>query len=398
MRFGVAMIASIFYPSIGGAQTHTLRLSQKLRARGVDALVVTRHHQGLARYEEIDGVPTYRVGRGDAGKAVAALSYIQGALQVLHAQRQRYHILHCHQMVSPTTIGLLARPLLRKPLVINPHARGPIGDVAKLTTQRPLTGRVRLAAMRRWGSAFVSISDDIGDELRGVGVAPEKLWNIPNGVDLDHFAPSDPHERVALRESFGLPKGPLAIFTGRLARVKGLDVLLTAWARVLRELPEARLLLVGEGEERAALERQAGELGLSDAVIFYGGSADVAPLLRAADSFVLCSRTEGLPISLLEAMAACLPVVATRVGGMAQVLEDGITGRLVPVEGVAELARGLCEALSDQAARDWGRRAREQVAAQYSLDAVAERYISMYEALLQSGGAGALEPDRMPRV
>lgn len=386
MRFGVAMIASIFYPSIGGAQTHTLRLSQKLRARDVDVLVVTRHHSGLARYEEIGGVPTYRVGQGDAGKAAAALSFISGAVRLLQAERSRYHILHCHQMVSPTTIGLLARPLVRKPLIINPHARGPIGDVAVLTRRRPVTGRARIAAMRRSASAFVSISDDIGAELTGIGVTPDKLWSIPNGVDLDAFAPTAAGERAALRAAHGLPAGPLAIFTGRLAHVKGLDVLLQAWSHVRATLPDARLALVGEGEEREALERQARELGHADSVVFYGGSTDVAPLLRAADAFVLCSRTEGLPVSLLEAMATGLPVVATAVGGMAQLLEDGVTGRLVPVEDAPALGRGLVEVLSSPAVGAWGEKARQHVAEHYSLDAVADQYIQMYEALLQPRG------------
>lgn len=380
MRFGVAMISSVFYPSIGGAQTHTLRLSQKLKARGVDVLVITRHYQGLERYEEIDGIPTYRVGKGEGNLIVAALSYIFGALRVLIAQRKRYHILHCHLMISPMTIGLLAKPLVRKPLVINPHRSGKIGDVGFLTHSRPITGRLRLAAARRWGDAFVSISRDIHDELAGIGVRDKKLWDIANGVDVDHFAPVDATERDALRQSLKLPQGPLVVFTGRLVTEKGVNVLIDAWPQVLREKPEARLLLVGEGEQRQELEAQARQLGIAKQIIFAGGCADVAPYLRAADAFVLPSFAEGLPIALLEAMACGLPSVATAIGGTMRVLTDDVHGRLVLVDDPAALARGLIEALGS-AGRSWGEQARQHVVAQYSLDVVAEQYIQMYETI-----------------
>ncbi len=383
MRFGVAMLANIFYPSIGGAQTHILRLGQKLRARNVDVIVVTRHHKGLAHYEEVGGVPTYRVGNGDRGKALASISYLADAVRLLHQQRRRIDILHAHQMVAPTTIGLLARPLVRAPLLINPHARGPIGDVAVMTQRRPVSGKIRLAMMRRWATGFVSISDDISAELQGVGMDAAKLWDIPNGVDLDLFRPATPEDRHALRAQYGLPDAPLVMFTGRLAHVKGLDVLLNAWKQTLEQVPAARLVLVGEGEERVALEQQARQLGIAEKIIFFGGTTEVATVLRTADVFVLCSRTEGLPVALLEAMATGLPVVATNVGGMAQILRDGKTARLVPVEDANALGRGLADALTLPDAATWGQNARAQVAAEFSLDTVAERHIAMYEALLR---------------
>ena len=379
-RFGVAMISSVFYPSIGGAQTHTLRLSQKLKARGVDVFVITRHYPGLERYEQIDGIPTYRVGKGEGNLAVAALSYIAGALRVLYAQRRRFHVLHCHLMISPMTIGLLAKPLVRKPLVINPHRSGKIGDVGFLTHNRPFTGRLRLAAARRWGDAFVSISRDIHDELAGIGVDEQKLWDIANGVDVDHFAPADAADRAALRQALGLPAGPLVVFTGRLVPEKGVNVLLASWPQVLKQSPQARLLLVGEGEQRAALEAQARELDIAERVIFAGGCADVGPYLRAADAFVLPSYAEGLPISLLEAMACGLPSVATAIGGTMRVLTDDLTGRLVPVAEPAALAQGILEALSPRG-QVWAHQARQHVLKHYSLDVVAERYIQMYETL-----------------
>ena len=394
--FGVVMIAGVFYPSIGGAQTHTLRLSQKLKLRGVDVMVVTRHHQGLARYEEVGGIPTYRVGNASNSKAVAALSFITGALQVLHAQRRRYNVLHCHQMISPMTIGLLARQITDAALVVNPHRSGPIGDMGILTLRRPITGRLRIAAVRRWCDAFVCISQAIKDELAKAGMRADRLWDIVNGVDLNHFKPVEAKERAALHQSLNLPSGPLVIFTGRLVREKGVDVLINAWPQVQQQVPDAHLIIVGEGDQRVELEAQAQRLNLDARVHFLGGCDDVTRFLQTADVFVLPSYAEGLPVALLEAMACGLTCVATAVGGTLQLIDDGVTGRAVAAGDAAALASGLVEALTAPAARNWGVQARQLIAESYSLDAVAEKYIVMYETITGSHRRDVFEQDQAP--
>ena len=392
--FGVVMIAGVFYPSIGGAQTHTLRLSQKLKARGVDVMVVTRHHPGLARYEEVGGIPTYRVGNESSSKAMAALSFIAGALRVLYAQRQRYHVLHCHQMISPMTIGLLARQITNAALVVNPHRSGPIGDMGILTLRRPITGRLRIAAVRRWCDAFVCISPAIRSELAEAGMRPEQLWDIVNGVDLNYFKPVEADERTGLRQSLNLPNGPLVVFTGRLVREKGVDVLINAWPQVQQQVPDAHLILVGEGDKRVELEAQVQKHALNANVHFLGGCDDVTPYLQTADAFVLPSYAEGLPVALLEAMACGLPCVATAVGGTTQLIKDGVTGRSVGAGDAAALASGIVEALTTPAAHKWGVQARQLIAEGYSLDAVAEKYITMYEAIIGPHKRDVLEQDQ----
>ncbi len=397
---GVAIITSVFYPSIGGAQRVALDTGRLLRARGVDAFVVTRHHRGLARYEEVAGLPTYRVGAGDAPKALAALSFILGALALLWRERGRYDLLHCHQMISPMSVGLLARGLAGRPLVVMPHRSGPIGDIGVLTLRRPLSGRLRLLAARRWGDAFVCISPAIAEELRGVGVPEPRLWMIANGVDTGRLRPAEPAERAGLRRANGLPEGRLAIFSGRLVAEKGLDVLLAAWPAVLAAVPAARLLLVGDGDRRAALESQARRLGVAGQVHFLGASDDVGPLLRAADLFVLPSYAEGLPVALLEAMACRLPAVATDVDGTRDLIDDGVTGRLVPAGAPARLAAGLIEGLSSPAAAGWAERGRAAVVRHYGLDEVIDRYLAMYRELVgaRGPGSGGRTPNPRPRI
>jgi len=230
------MVMHDFYPSVGGAQTHTLALSRVLRARGVDVMVVTRPYPGAASYEEVEGIPTYRTGIL-GGRMIAGWSYLIAGLAVLLRERRQYQILHCHQMISPMTLALAGRALLAKPLVINPHGRGPRGDVATITRFRPLTGKLRIAGALRWGDAFVAITRDIHHELRTMGVPEERIWDIPNGVDVERFTPVSLAERRELRRNLHLPDAPLIMFVGRLTVAKGLIFCSMPGRSVMPRLP-----------------------------------------------------------------------------------------------------------------------------------------------------------------
>lgn len=390
MRYGIAMIASIFPPSVGGIQTHTLHLSEKLLARGIDVFVLTRPHPGRPRYEEIRGVPTYRLGAARGSPAFRAISYIVECWRFLARNPGRWDVAHAQQMLSPMTVGLFARGLKRKKLAVTAHSTGSIGDVGILRRQRPLSGRTRLAAAVKFVDAFVSICPEIRDEFKSVGIREEKIWDIPNGVDTDHFRPLPRQERGALRHALGLPKGWLVVFTGRLAVEKGLDNLLRAWPRVRAQRADAQLAIAGQGEELTALLAKAESLGIADSVHFAGECTDVAPVLQSADAFVLPSNNEGLPMALLEAMACELPVVATGVGGVPHAVEDGVTGGLVASGDWQSLSEKLLIAGDPALAGGWGLHARRRVVAQYSLQAEAETYLELYDHLTGFQSASSL--------
>ncbi len=396
MRHGIAMIASIFHPSVGGIQTHTLHLSEKLMARGIDVFVLTRPHPGLPRYQEIRGVPTYRLGASRGSPGFRSTSYIIECCRFLARNPGRWDIAHAHQMLSPMTIGLLARVLLGKKLVVNPHSTGWIGDVEILRSQRPLSGRARLAAALKFADAFVSICQEIHDDLKSIGVREERIWEIPNAVDTDHFRPLPRQERGSLRRALGLPEGWLVVFTGRLAPEKGLDNLLQAWPRVRAHRPDAQLALVGSGDRLTALLAKAESLGIADSVHFPGECIDVAPVLRSADAFVLPSNSEGSPISLLEAMACGLPVVVTAVGGMRQVVEDGVSGGLVPLDDSHSLSEKLLLAADPARAAAWGLHARRHVVTQHSLQTEAENFLELYDHLTGFQTGSSLTLARRP--
>jgi glycosyltransferase involved in cell wall biosynthesis len=156
-----------------------------------------------------------------------------------------------------------------------------------------------------------------------------------------------------VRSALGLePRHELVATVGSLTVQKAQHVLLDAFARVHAARPEARLVIAGEGPLREGLERQAAGLGITDVVHFAGAREDIADLMDAADLFVLSSVREGLPITLLEAMRAGRPAVVTRIGGMPEVVEDGVTGRVVAAGDAAALGDAVAAVLADAARRE----------------------------------------------
>jgi glycosyltransferase involved in cell wall biosynthesis len=236
-----------------------------------------------------------------------------------------------------------------------------------------------LRAAARRATAVIALSRDVSQMLVSTwGFDPARLTVIPNGVDTARFRPlagSAPPE--------GFPSGsPVAIAVGRLIPAKRHDLLLEAWRRARSRLPPlARLLLLGDGPERQALEARAAQLGLSASVSFPGSRADPERWLRASDLYVTCSDSEGMSNALLEAMASGLPVLATRISGSQDLVRDGIEGKLVPPGDADRLAEALVALLGDAGRRRFGEAARRTVVDGYSLEQVARRYLDLYEQL-----------------
>ncbi len=392
----VAMLTSLYPPSVGGIQSHTFSLSRALAAKGAEVHVVTRRATGHPAHAVEGNLHVHRVGAppGSPGP-LATIAYVASAARLVASLRPRVDVIHAHQLLSPSSAALLLSAFTRTPILLNPHACGAIGDVGVLSATA--LGRLRLRATVLRADAFVAISGPIGAELRDAGVPAERILVVPNGVDVERFRPATADERAALRRSLGLPEGPLVVYTGRLSPEKGVDVLVAAWPRVLARIPSARLWVLGDGAERARLGEAARRAGVADAIALPGPIADVSPFVRAADAAVLPSRTEGMPIALLEAMACAVPVVATAVGGSAEVLRDGVTGRLVPPEQPDALADAIVEALSDPEAPVRARAAREEVVARYGLDHVADVFLEIYSRLCRNApAAGGGAESRCP--
>ena len=379
----VALITSLYPPSVGGIQSHTRALAEALAARGARVDVVTRTAPGHPRIARpAPNLAVHRVGAppGAPGPA-ATLAYVAGAVRRL--VRLRPHVLHAHQLLSPTSASLVTASFLDVPVLVNPHACGPIGDVGVLSATA--LGRARLRATVRRADAFVGISAAIREELLAAGAPGDRVHAVPNGVDLERFRPASPDERRAARRALGAG-GPVIAYCGRLSIEKGVDVLVAAWPRVLAAFPGARLHLLGEGAERERLAAQVHALGV-DASVVLAGAGDPVPLLRAADVSVLPSRTEGMPVALLEAMAAAVPVVATAVGGSAELLRPGGLGLLAPPDDPLRLADAIVASLREPApTAERAAAALALVRDRYSIGAVADRLLDLYERLARLRG------------
>lgn len=206
---------------------------------------------------------------------------------------------------------------------------------------------------------------------------------VRNGIDAWAFRPA--RERSVVRAELGIADGRrVIVMAGRMTPQKGWDVLLEAAARLAPARTDLAWVLVGDGPLRPALTRRAAELGV--AVRFTGARSDMADILGCADVVVLASRSEGLPFTLLEAMALGKPVVATRVGGVPEVVEDGRTGRLVPRDDPAALASAVAGVLDAPDARVMGARGRTRVETSFTLDGMVRAVERLYVAALHEHG------------
>jgi len=218
---------------------------------------------------------------------------------------------------------------------------------------------------------------------------PSKVLAVRNGVDLDRFARLP--DRAASRLALGLAPGDtVATVVGRLCAGKGQAAAIAAAALVRERLDGFRLLLVGDGPMAPELKALAGERCASGDVVFAGFRDDIDAVLSASDLFLLASEAESLPLSVLEAMAAGLPVVSTNVGGLSEAVEDGVTGRLVPPGDAAALADAIAGVLgsADRGAA-MGRAGRRRAEAEFDVRACYARVASLYEELLAASGGGA---------
>ncbi|HEY6334215.1 MAG TPA: glycosyltransferase [Blastocatellia bacterium] len=237
--------------------------------------------------------------------------------------------------------------------------------------------RVALRLLSILCDSVIAISED-GRKvlLEKVGIPAGKVQIIRAGISMSQLAPS----RADARQQLGLDtRDRIAVIVARLYPEKNHILLLDAFARVVKRVPRAKLLIVGEGTEREAIERHVEKLGLNDFVALMGVRRDVQRILAASDLFVLSSDREGLPIAVIEAMSMSRPVVATRVGDLPELITDGITGRMVEPRDIDGFAKAVGDVLGDpETAARMGKRAQGAVRDTFSLALMIDRFETLY--------------------
>jgi glycosyltransferase involved in cell wall biosynthesis len=388
----VLFLTESFHPVLGGGETHVRRLGAHLVARGHRATVITRRGEaGWAVEDEVDGIRVRRV--PPAGPArIGKYLMVPAALRALAREGPRHDLVVVRSTRVLGVPGLVGARALNRPVILQPETNGELSGEA-LTwgwrRGRTLAPVVRgLVGVRnlwlRDADAFVAMSRRIRNEMLEAGIPRERVAVIHHGVDTERFRPAEPRERDALRRSLGLPRGIVVAFTGRLLRGKGLETLVEAFGALAAARPDVHLVLVGSGEGQAlSVEEELREdvraRGLDDRVIFAGRQDAVEDHLRAADLFAFPSVFEALGISLVEAAACGLPAVASRTGGIVDVVEDGRSGLLVTPGRASELASALATLARDPGRREaMGDRARSVALARFDERDAAFRYRALF--------------------
>lgn len=353
----------------GGTERIILELLEGLGGRGWNCV--------LLRPQMEDGSPLVEAAR--------SLGVEQHGFETLHGWaglRRLPRLIHQLRALRPTVVHahlttpfacrfvLIAAALARVPAVVaTAHLLIRESSVDRSARQRLLVWAV---------DRYIAVSKHVASTLRdGLGVPSSKIRTVSNGVQLARFDRLTPNR---LRHHLtGGADVPVALTVARLHPQKGLEFLLDA----ARQVPDVVFLVAGDGPQRAALEQEACALGLGARVRFLGFRSDIPELLANCDLVVLPSLYEGLPVSVLEAMAAGKPVVATSVDGTDEVVEDGRTGLLVPPGDARALAAAIRRLIDDDAlARRLGAASRAHVAAHFTAQTMVDRVANVYEEAL----------------
>lgn len=402
MRIWMPLRITLAHGIRGGMERQSDTLARGLVDLGHTVTVVTTAHPGGERVEMVDGVEILYV-PGSTWRRYQS-SWWRNSYRLL-AQRHIYTPYDLILSQSAGGLGYLAqaRRDLALPSVVIFHgssrgeiitawrgARSPRGVYRLLRLGWRLP---RLLSMWRQAapsvSHWIAPSASVGDEnRREIGFPAERLTVIPNGVDIDAFRPN-PARRAAARARLGLPTtAPVMVAATRLEAEKGVQVALDALVQVRSAAPQARLVIAGDGGHAERLRRRATDLGLGDAATFLGfvPHADLPEVLAAGDVFVMPSLChEAFPVSILEALAAGLPVVASRVGGVPAAITPGATGYLVPPGDASALASALLPLLADPARRRaMGALARRTAEARYSRAATTQAVEDILRAVIAS--------------
>jgi len=353
----------------GGLERVVIDLALAQREAGHAARVICLFEHGALAEELLTrGIEVLACGKR-RGVDVRALARLRGWLR-----QQPDGVLHTHNAMAHYYAALASRGIGLRRVINTRHSMSSRDGASR--------GEWLYRRSMRVTDHAVAVCEAARLRLAQEGVRPRRrLLAIPNGIHLDGFRPASADARDALAATLGLAPGTRIVGTvGRLNPIKDQATLIRAFRQAHAAHRDSALVLVGDGDERARLETVAEEEGVRAAVHFLGDRRDVKALLPAFDLFVLSSLSEGYSMALLEACASALPIVATRVGGNAEIVRDGVNGRLVASGDAAALAAALAAMLRrpPQELVALGRAGRAWVLAEGSFATMAGRYDALY--------------------
>jgi glycosyltransferase involved in cell wall biosynthesis len=377
---------------MGGPALHVSYLSAGLRERGYETILVAGNvgqgEQSMAYVADDLGVPVVTIPH--LHREISPVRDLLATIRLARIIRaERPAILHTHT-AKAGAVGRVAALLAgrrRPPIIVHTFH----GHVLRGYFGRFWTGVFRLLerVLARITDVLVAVSPEVRDELVAFGVAPATKFRVIRlGIELDERLSPDGAARAETRRVMGVADERFVVgWIGRMTAVKRTDVVLESFRRLRDEGVDAVLCMVGDGPDRHSVENLAGGLGIMRDSLFPGYQEDVGPFFAAFDVFVLPSGNEGTPVTAIEALASGCPVVATRVGGVPDVVTDGEDGFLVDPGDVEGLAASLARLANDPALRArMGGAGRERMRSRYAVDRLIDDIDRLYRELLQQKG------------
>jgi glycosyltransferase involved in cell wall biosynthesis len=376
----ILMFTSAFPPQVGGIQAHVLNLCRTLIKQGHEVKVVTsRQKSKKALRDHLDDIDVVRIPCVHLPKTMT-LQYLAisiGAILWLH-RRWQADLLHYHTFWPDVFTAFVLRRFT--PTVYTVHE----SRFLSMSEHKKLHGRLRMAL--RPFNGIIAPSTELLQVAREFGVSRRSSAYIPNAVDSNEFSPNV--SNGVIRQQYGISQDTVVLLCPRrLVPKNGVSFFLKGLPYILRESNSICALIVGDGAERSYLEDLVRQMHLEGHVIFTGNiSNDQMPFVYAdSDIVILPSLKEATSIAGLEAMASGRPVIATAVGGLPEIVDDGVTGLLVPSRDPRALASAvLCMIQCPELVSSMGQAARRRVAQEFSWERVAQETVKVYELAMAS--------------
>lgn len=373
----VVILTSTFSPTIGGAEVVIAELSNALHNLGVDVTIIAprlvRENHAYNAYSTLTvNVPV---------KRIRLIRQVHATLKFGRSA----NVVHAHFLYPSGFVGLIHKYFLRKPCVVTMH--GADIQVDKSTGYgKRIDWRLDLIIkfVLRNVDVLIAPSKLLAEEAIKAGADPSKVHIIPNGVDISRFNPSISGKMIRKRLGIG-PDEHVVLTISRFHPKKGHAFLVKAIPMVLKEFPDTKFVLCGEGPEKQTIINMVKSLGLFKNVLFAGfiDEKEKPMYYAAADVFALPSLVEGAPIVILEALASGKPLVASRTGNIPELVRDGVSGILVNPQDTVQIAKAIIRYLENPSLREIGGiTGREEIVKNYSWETIAKKTLALYERLL----------------
>lgn len=390
----ICVVSPLYHPSIGGPGRQAVAFVEKYFSKGSSIFVFCRKMSGLPPYDYNPNIKVYKLRTFypqihnleeiSFKNLLISLSFSTSLIISLIRRRKEYNLIHFFGAGLPLILSVLFLKIMGKKITATVLAAN-LGNEAGSLRNRYFPLGLLMTNVLKKVDFFIAMTEEIENALLDDGFNKDRIRRIPNWVDRNKFHPGEETDKRSLRKKLGLNESTNVLFVGRLVYRKGVDILIKAWKELVLCNHSCKLLIAGDGEERDRLKTQCIDSGISESVSFLGHINNIDDYLKVIDIFVIPSRQEGMPNSLLEAMACKLPVIATRIGGATDIIRDGENGLLVSPGSVQELTSAMLRLIGDKHLSDsLAQHAYETIHENYYIDSIIGKYIDLYNKVLNA--------------